>query len=700
MRILILIIILSFITAFFVLPTRFRMKIQRLIDIAISQSIYKQLSFLVITTGLAFGCLLLLIWIKYGHLKLHILDWIYTFINPGSFFSSAGKEPIDRTWAIITGITGMFFMSGLLISMISNIIERRVDKVKDGKAYYFFNNHLVIIGFHRMSIGLIRQFAKDKRYADCDIVLQTTQEASGVRHELSYRLDTQTGKKITVCSGNRASAEDLQRLNIHLCKEVFILGENDEFDNDSLDLECLKKIHAILSDTSRTSTTGRMIRCNVQFENQSTFTLFQRQDIDRLKDRIDFAPFNFYEMWAQKVFVDEEFESLGKDEHSGKIDYIPLDRGGITAESGKKVHIVIIGMTRMGIALGIQAAHLCHFPNFVTKGIKTRITFIADNADLEMNIMRGRHRHLFNETDIYYKEVSANIPSNDHSDHSQLSILNSQLGTFTDIEFEFIKAKVEYPEIQDYLAGLSCNDNLYLTIAVCFSFPPKSLAVGLYLPDKIYDNHIPVLVQQEIPFCTLDMLTKEGKFKNVKPFGMLDNCFDLSKADDRIPMMVNYVYCKGIPEAFPEAEIVAMWRELRTVLKWSNRYNANSFKMKIRSLGNFDADKPLDDKQIELMARVEHNRWNIEKLLMGYRTTTPKEKADIANDISLKNKLKINHFAHHDICDFDDLQADESGINASEYDRRISASLPLIINTCDRMQKSLIIANHKPETEN
>ena len=29
--------------------------------------------------------------------------------------------------------------------------------------------------------------------------------------------------------------------------------------------------------------------------------------------------------------------------------------------------------------------------------------------------------------------------------------------------------------------------------------------------------------------------------------------------------------------------------------------------------------KPLSDEEVEVLARLEHNRWNVEKLLMGYR---------------------------------------------------------------------------------
>ena len=655
-------------------------KIQRRIDSVISKSAFKQLSFLAIVTVLAFGILLFFMLLMHGDKNLHISDWLLSFINPGNFFANSDDlDESQRIWAIISGIVGLVFMSGLLISVISNIIERRVDSVKNGKVYYYFKNHIVIIGYDRMSIGLIGQFAKDERYCKSEIVLQTTQEVPKVCHELYSRLASKNERKLTIISGNRTSAEDLERLYLHQCREIFILGEKDEFDSDSLDVECVKKIHEILSQKN----TGKIIRCNVRFEYQTTFSVFQRQDIEQLKDRIDFVPFNYYEIWAQKVFADNEYESLEKSELSGKLEYPPLDRNGISAESDAKVQLVVVGMSNMGIALGIYAAHLCHFPNFITKGIKTRITFIDENADLKMNSMQGQYRHLFDEVEVFYREVNRNDMMNcDVMKNNETRIYpHEDKKIFTDIEFEFIRANVEYPAIQDYLARLSCESNIYLTIAVCSSFPPQALATGLYLPDELYDNHIPIFVQQEIPYCTLDILTKDGKYKNVKPFGMLENCYDLGKADDRIPMMINYVYSKGIPEEFPEEEIVAMWRNLRTALKWSNRYNADSIKFKIRSFYNSVVDEQLNDKQIELMAKVEHNRWNIEKLLMGYRAVTPIEKEEIAENLSKKTEYKNKRFAHRDICAYEDLQVDESGTDPREYDRRISASIPLIIKS-------------------
>jgi hypothetical protein len=89
-----------------------------------------------------------------------------------------------------------------------------------------------------------------------------------------------------------------------------------------------------------------------------------------------------------------------------------LDREPITADSDKHVHFVIVGMSQMGVAMGIQAAHICHFPNFVTKGIKTKITFIDENAEREMNFLQGRYLHLFEETDYSFWDINTNEQKN------------------------------------------------------------------------------------------------------------------------------------------------------------------------------------------------------------------------------------------------------------------------------------------------
>jgi hypothetical protein len=537
---------------------------------------------------------------------------------------------------------------------------------------YCFKNHVVIIGNDRMSVSLIKQLAD--KYPKAEIVLQTVLPVPGVRHGLFSNLQSGIEKRITIVSGNRTSVEDLQRLHIEKSLEVFILGENDEYDNDSLNIECLKRINSLLSVRET------LLRCNVLFEYQSTFAVFQQQDIDEIREHIDFVPFNYYETWAYQVFVRQRYEITSKQEtlptpkssERSFIEYMPLDHQPLTADSDKNVHLVIIGMSGMGIAMSIQAAHICHFPNFITKGIKTRITFIDEQADREMSFLTGRYPYLFNEVDYFYHDISQEGTSFDNTAVKE---------KFTDIEFEFIKGSVAHPKVREYIATTSSNEKSYVTIAVCFSFPPQAIAAGLYLPGEVYERQIPVIISQETSYSVIAMLSKQKgenayrKYANVKPFGMLDNCYDIEKAKDIVPMLINYAYETKQSEQFPDDEVKAKWIKLSTALKWSNRYNVGSISVKKRSFGIEEITQEEMQAQLELLAEVEHNRWNIEKLFMGFRTTSPDEKEEIRKYGSKFKEYKNNKLAHNYICAYRNLPDD-----VKDYDRIISLTLPKLIN--------------------
>ena len=661
-----LIVILLLITVI-VLLISYRKKNQRLIDYALSKSVSCQLLLLIAVIAIVFGLLLLIMWLIHGMngIVLTVFDIVLAFINPGSSFVDAIGDS-DKIWAIVIGIFGMVFLSGLLISVFSNILERRVDKVKNGQAYYSFKKHFVIIGYNRMSIGLVKQLLG--KYPKCRIVLQTIQEVPKVHHELFSNLNDSLEYKITFMRGNRNSTEDLEKLSIDKCREIFLLGESNEYDHDSLNIECLKKIRYILEKEKAEP----YKRCNILFEYQSTYAIFQQQDLTDIIPWIDIVPFNFHEIWAQKVFVDGKYESP---DNKYIIKYPPLD--GENGISDKTVHLVIVGMSRMGIALGVQASHLCHFPNFLKdKTKKTRITFIDENADKEMHFIKGRHRHFFKEVEHTFEDI----------ENTKKNECYSPENLFTDIEWHFIKGRIEHPSIQSKISDWCNDENVLLTIAICFSFPPMSIAAGLYLPDVVYDKNIPVLIQQQTSYSILSMLEKSTRFKNVKPFGMLDNSYDLGNANDLLPMMVKYAYDKTTEniclEHFPEKEIKENWEKWGkedniSALKWSNRYCANSIYVKQRSI-KFSSGKALDDKHIEILAHIEHNRWVIEKLLMGYRAPTPEELKKIEADDKEKKSLR-KMFIHSDIRDFRTLAVDYTGINARLYDINIVKAIPFML---------------------
>lgn len=107
-------------------------------------------------------------------------------------------------------------------------------------------------------------------------------------------------------------------------------------------------------------------------------------------------------------------------------------------------------------------------------------------------------------------------------------------------------------------------------------------------------------------------------------------------------------------------------------LQWSNLYCADSVDLKLRSLG-FDTTPPLrlTSEQIELMAEVEHNRWNMENYFRVSQTDTRGRRK--CKDNAVRKEYKTKRFVHTDIRPYYQLEE-----GTKEYDRCISECLPLI----------------------
>lgn len=659
----------------------FRSKVKRVIDKALSRSHFSQVFILAFTIVFVFLLLVILSTafspIKDGQFGTRFWNALSHFFNPGSFNPNESGD-IPNVWIAFINIFGMILMTGLLISVLSNLLERRVDNLKSGRIHYKFKDHFVIIGYDKMTISLIKQLAK--KHTGKNIILQTVQDVPTVRHELFSYLNKEIEKYVLILNGNRNSKEDLEKLSLHRARALFVLGETNEYDHDSLNIECIKKINKILCEEKAEPEKP----CHVLFENQSTYAILQQQDLMKFLDehnevckanevrKLDFLPFNFQELWAQKIFVDNTYNC--PDDESENISYLPLDRDGIDYDSDKTVHLVVIGMSKMGIALGVQASHLCHFPNFIRNPkLKTKITFIDENADREMHFLQGRYRQLLKEIDYSYEDIH---DKNKYSDNLNKLNTKDKTSRFTDIAWHFIKGSIEEPAIQQKLVSYS-NEDTCLTIAICLNLPAAAIASGLYLPEEVYKDNIQILVKQDTPYSILSMLKSVPRYKNVKPFGMLDNCLDLEKVENIKAKIVHYVYeyyfeketYGRIPESIPaKKDYVVYWKPLATAHKWSNIYHADMLNTKLRFINK---DRLLTE-QTEMIAEVEHNRWNIEKLIIGYRPTTHEEDKRLEAKIINKKTLKEN-FTHPDIKEYSNLSEDMKNI-----DRMISRAIPLI----------------------
>lgn len=645
----------------------------------------------------------------------------YYFADPGNQMSiklpdaAAGVGSGARWVGFIFSTLGSIFLSGILISTITNSFERMSDSWRSGFSYYKLKNHIVIIGSDQMVYGLVNQLCES---TNSTIVVMTSTDVEQMRNALWASLKNKRDKhRIVVNYGQRDSENFLNKINVAHASEVYLLGDTSEFDNiesyhDSLNVHCLTLISRECKAAGRI---GRL-KCHVLFDYKTTYHIFQYADLSsEITKYIDFHPFNFYDFWARKVLVAGHSKE-------GNISYKPLDYISITSKDSEKfVHFIVIGMSQMGQAMALQAAHIAHYPNYKRK--KTKITFIDANGKAEMNEFKQKCGELFKVSHSTFIDADAWLDAElsgagredakfeerfiteyhiaDEYKHLVSEEESDRNRDFIDVEWEFIKGHDHNPVVQRRLSEYIKDENAIITVAVCLNITHMSLRSAMNLPKRYYENRVPILVQQRKTSTMVSTLNGEGfddsyrqnlLYQSIQPFGMVTECYDLHIVSSvEICKKISYVYnhfstYDNLAVKIDMAKANQLWDNTVTTKRWSNIFAAASIPTKLRCIGvNWDMNSPLQlddltEEQVSLLAEIEHNRWNIEELLLGYRPVYKSEDEDIDADKGRKKEYR-NRFIHYDIRPFDGLKTDSSGRRADEYDKVIVRSLPVILKS-------------------
>lgn len=192
------------------------------------------------------------------------------------------------------------------------------------------------------------------------------------------------------------------------------------------------------------------------------------------------------------------------------------------------------------------------------------------------------------------------------------------------------------------------------------------------------------------------MATNGGAYTSIYPFGKECCNIETLRVLKKLAQGVNYVYNHCFSLA-PEDPITApasiekdlretLWKNVGSLVKqYSNIFNAMTLGTKMHSIGHTSDDwkayYALTMEEINILTEVEHNRWSVEELMLGYRPVTNEEGKLVEDDISQKKILRSQKI-HYDLRAFDDLRADSTGKNVNVYDMALTQGIPLIIKTC------------------
>lgn len=612
------------------------------------------------------------------------------------------------------------------------------------------------------------------------VILQTSSEIGEVRQTLKAYLTEEEYNRVIIYSDIRYSYEGLKALHLEEASEIYVLGENTTIDggetyHDTMNMRCVNLMAEVLGSSimnGRRKTRNRLEIypkkilkwlyrctkydtkvCKVLFEYQTTYSVFQFSDVTAdVKRVMHFIPFNRYESWARRVMVDNRALALVDENDNSKsnqqITYKPLDGyEGIKQNDTQRVHFIVVGMSKMGVAMGTQALFQAHYPNFENNEVgnpRSRITFIDANAEQEMNFFKGRYASLFELARHRYidaKECKDALLNSGYKwidpmldSKTKWKHLSAGGQNFLDVEIEFIKGELESEGVREYLRQVTADKNSKVTIAICLPLTHQAVAAALYMPLEVYDNVQEIWVyQREAADIILNLVKakeQDVRYTKLKPFGMLYGEYLVDRTLYLKALLVNaaydmmnkqYTWPTDMGDKENYKELRKKWNQLSVSLQMSNKCFVDTIYQKIRSVFPL-MEKPEDSygyngkiyddvmifnkmkdnikENLTALAVCEKNRWNIEKLLFGYLPCSKKDDDDLqlyVENAEVKETYADKHTAlkkeiksrptrmHPNICSYEHLNVIDPG--AKDYDLQLSMHLPEILMLVDGHKK-------------
>ena len=707
------------------------------IDRALSQSIRRQILILVITLVVLFGISALLLlcsrtaWVDFckgKHLSPLLLP-LYLLIDANALNAVYFSDTKGGMLVICTLIYvfGLVVCTGMLVGVITNYISDRVQRHRDGLQHYVKSGHCIIMGYDNMVPSIIKEiFSKMPK---ADVVLLTAMDAKMVTEKLRRSVARNEMRRIFVTYGHRTVKDYYKDIHLEAAEKIYVVGNRTRPEHDAINVECVDSICEYLKNTLSEHKPQR-ITCI--FEDLDTYAAFKTTEIfSEIREMgIDFIPYNFYAGWARQVFVKRSYKEKNKPDK--EFQYQSVYSDGIKPDDDKYVHLVFVGTTNFSVAFAMEAAHLLHFPNFEkNNSLRTRITFIEKKADEELRIFATRNRHFFEVQPYYYRDLTEGyFPNVEDMPREKLLSPNYNQNGFLDVEFEFIKGDAYSSDVQKLIKDWANEhkEKQYLSIFLAMTNQRDNFTMGMNMPDEVYDNAVPVFIRQDraddfvtnlrkaddkenmyyyIKDNNLTEITetkRKGRYANIYPFGMNDMAYFSDEETFYQAKLINYLYCNSDNNRFPDTLVLnalsdetiwndadKAWAELKVSERWSNLYAAYSIRCKLdslRAMRGLDKDdhsrdqSPISPTEIEDIAKVEHNRWNVEKLLMGYRKAKPEEDRHDHKEYTKEWKSnKKNFYIHSDIRPFSDLDG------VQQLDREIAKFIPWILDMVEKKRK-------------
>lgn len=453
-------------------------------------------------------------------------------------------------------------------------------------------------------------------------------------------------------------------------REIVLLPDNNKPSMEA-DNETMRMLEGVAAKYASVRQDDKRLLCHLLLRSHSLLHLIRLEGFrQEIEDSLEVNPFTIEDQWSQTIALS-------------------LDREPMTIQSGKTVHLVIFGMSQVAEQVAMNAVHVCHFPNYICHhSYRTRITVIDESAFEKSKEWIQRYKPLFDNCYYRYVDTQKNPAVTNTS-----KPVHQDREDFVDIEWEFVSASPYDNLVNRKIEQWSTAQSQILTIVFANGDSEAILNQALHLPEVVVASRIPVYVYMQNDEA-FRQIKRSDCIPHMIPFGMVEYGYDVNIPLVKMAKNVNFIYNRCAKDneenwnghmrfsvEIDEEQKEIAWKEVSGVKRMSNIYNAMTIGVKMRSMGfkEDDWDKFYDMSQevIETLAEVEHNRWSVEELMLGWRPCTDQEQREVESDIRMKEILKKRKI-HYDLRAYKDLRPDSTGRPVQIYDRCLSACIPLI----------------------
>ncbi|CAN5395822.1 lipoprotein [soil metagenome] len=167
-------------------------------------------------------------------------------IDPGTLAGDNGWS--YRILMFVVTIGGIFIVS-LLISVLSNGLQTKLEEMRKGRSFVVETNHTLILGWSSRIFLIISELmiANENQKSACIVILADKDKVE-MEDEIRAKIGDTKNTRVVCRSGTPIDLVDLEIVNPHASKSIVILSPDDSSIADS---QVIKMIMAITNNPNR-----------------------------------------------------------------------------------------------------------------------------------------------------------------------------------------------------------------------------------------------------------------------------------------------------------------------------------------------------------------------------------------------------------------------------------------------------------------